>query len=127
MSGVFRNIAPPPLTARRVCAFPVFGAGRGHTRWVERVNSSEDARHCSVLYICQYFVYTPITNAAALYLSGIVFSLDLTRGGAWGQAKGGKLAVKRSGVYLFYSRRRDPTYIPYLSNLLRRIRLEFLD
>jgi hypothetical protein len=29
------------------------------TRWVERgwgVNSSEDARHCSVLYICKYFV-----------------------------------------------------------------------
>ncbi len=47
MSGVFRNIEniyppPPPLT-----------------RWVERgwgVNSSEDARHCSVLYVCKYFV-----------------------------------------------------------------------
>jgi hypothetical protein len=38
---------------------PVFGAGGGHTRWVERgwgVNSSEDARHCSVLYICKYVV-----------------------------------------------------------------------
>ncbi len=38
---------------------PAFGAGGGHTRWVERgwgVNSSEDARHCSVLYICKYFV-----------------------------------------------------------------------
>ncbi len=38
--------APPP---------PAFGAGGGHTRWVERgwgVNSSEDAKHCSVLYIC---------------------------------------------------------------------------
>ncbi len=35
------------------------GAGGGHTRWVERgwgVNGSEDARHCSVLYICKYFV-----------------------------------------------------------------------
>jgi hypothetical protein len=44
-------LTPPPLTA--------FGAGGGHTRWVERgwgVNSSEDARHCSVLYICKYFV-----------------------------------------------------------------------
>jgi hypothetical protein len=38
---------------------PAFGAGGGHTRWRERgwgggVNSSEDARHCSVLYICNY-------------------------------------------------------------------------
>jgi hypothetical protein len=33
--------------------------GEGHTRWVERgwgVKSSEDARHCSVLYKCKYFV-----------------------------------------------------------------------
>jgi hypothetical protein len=38
-----------------------FGAGGGHTRWVERgwgVNSSEDARHCSVLYVCKHFVPT---------------------------------------------------------------------
>ncbi len=43
-------LTPHPLT---------FGAGGGHTRWVERwwvVNSSEDASHCSVLYICKYFV-----------------------------------------------------------------------
>ncbi len=44
-----------PLTVRRVCVYPpAFGAGGGHTRWVERgwgVNSSEDARHCSVLYM----------------------------------------------------------------------------
>jgi hypothetical protein len=36
-----------------------FGAGGGHTRWAERgwgVNSLEDARHCSVLYICKYVV-----------------------------------------------------------------------
>jgi hypothetical protein len=35
------------------------GAGGGHTRWLERgweVNSSEEARHCSVLYIYKYFV-----------------------------------------------------------------------
>jgi hypothetical protein len=41
-------LTPHPLTA-----------GGGHTRWGERgwgVNSSEDARHCSVLYICKYFV-----------------------------------------------------------------------
>jgi hypothetical protein len=44
----------PPLTARRVCTSPTFGVGGGHTRLRERgwgVNSSEDARHCSVLDI----------------------------------------------------------------------------
>jgi hypothetical protein len=30
MSGVFQNIDPPPPNP------PAFGAGRGHTRWVER-------------------------------------------------------------------------------------------
>jgi hypothetical protein len=47
---------PPPLLYPPP---PPFGAGGGHTRWVERgwgVNSSEDARHCSVLYKCKYFV-----------------------------------------------------------------------
>ncbi len=42
---------PPP---------PAFGTGGGHTRLVEwgwGVNSSEDSRHCSVLYICKYCVY----------------------------------------------------------------------
>jgi hypothetical protein len=60
MSGVFQNVGPPhPLTARRVCTLPAFGAEGGHTRWVVRgwgVNILEDARHCSVLYICKYFV-----------------------------------------------------------------------
>jgi hypothetical protein len=44
MSGVFQNVPP------------AFGAGGGHTRWVERgwgVNILEDTRHCSVLYICK--------------------------------------------------------------------------
>jgi hypothetical protein len=38
MSGVFQNIDPRPLTVRRVCTPPppAFGAGGGHTRWVER-------------------------------------------------------------------------------------------
>jgi hypothetical protein len=56
MSGVFRNIDPPP--PHRPAGGP-FGASGGHTRWVERgwgVNSLEDARHCSALYICKYFV-----------------------------------------------------------------------
>jgi hypothetical protein len=54
MSGVFQNIDPPPPQR------PAFFAKGGHTRWVERgwgVNSWEDARHCSVLYICKYFVH----------------------------------------------------------------------
>ncbi len=29
-------LTPHPLTARRVCTPPAFGAGGGHTRWVER-------------------------------------------------------------------------------------------
>jgi hypothetical protein len=60
MSGVFRNIDPPTPSPPCECVPPPsFGAGVRHTRWVERgwgVNSSEDARHCSALYICKYFV-----------------------------------------------------------------------
>ena len=59
MSGVFRYIYPPSPHRPASVYFPASGAGGGHTRWVERVwgvNSSEDARHCSVLYICKYFV-----------------------------------------------------------------------
>jgi hypothetical protein len=61
MSGVFRNIDPPPPPPNRPASVytPAFGAGGVHTRWVERgggVYSSKDDRHCSVLYICKYFV-----------------------------------------------------------------------
>jgi hypothetical protein len=61
MSGVYQNIDPPP-PHRPASVYPpppAFGAGGGHTRWGKRwwgVNSSEDVRHCSVLYICKYFV-----------------------------------------------------------------------
>jgi hypothetical protein len=53
-------LTPPPPTPSQPgeCVPPAFGAGGGHTRWVERgwgVNSSEEARHCSILYICKYF------------------------------------------------------------------------
>jgi hypothetical protein len=53
-------LTPHPLTALR-CVPPAFGAGGGHTRWGERgwgviSSGSEDARHCSALYICKYFV-----------------------------------------------------------------------
>jgi hypothetical protein len=38
MSGVFRNIDPPPPHHPAIVYLPppAFGAGRGHTRWVER-------------------------------------------------------------------------------------------
>jgi hypothetical protein len=49
------QLTPHPLTARRVCTTPPLVRRGGHTRWVERggVNSSEDARHCNVLFICK--------------------------------------------------------------------------
>jgi hypothetical protein len=58
MAGVFQILTPhpPPPTARRVC--PAFGAGGGHTRWLEGgwgVNILEDVRHSSVLYVCKHF------------------------------------------------------------------------
>ncbi len=62
MSGVFRNFDPPPPHRPASVYLPAFGAGGGHTRWVERrwgVKSSEDARLCSVLYKCKYFVCCP--------------------------------------------------------------------
>ncbi len=54
-------LTPQPHTALRVCTPPppVFGAGGGHTHWVEKgwgANSSKAARNCSVLYICKYYV-----------------------------------------------------------------------
>jgi hypothetical protein len=36
MCGVFQNIDPPPLSPPGECIPPAFGAGEGHTRWVER-------------------------------------------------------------------------------------------
>jgi hypothetical protein len=66
MSGVFQTIDPPPHHRPASVYLPAFGAGVGHTRWVERgwgVNSLEDARHCSVLCICKYFVGNLIISA----------------------------------------------------------------
>jgi hypothetical protein len=46
------EILTPPSPHRPASVYPpAFGAGGGHTHWVERgwgVNSSEEARHCSV-------------------------------------------------------------------------------
>jgi hypothetical protein len=63
MSGVFQNIDPPTPSRPGECDPPSFGAGVGHIRRAVRgwgVNNSEDARHCSVLYICKYFVLVVI-------------------------------------------------------------------
>ncbi len=49
---------------------PAFGVEGGHTRWVERgwgVNISEDARHCSVLYTCKYFVVLDLILSAGIF------------------------------------------------------------
>jgi hypothetical protein len=59
MSVVFQNIDPHPPHRPASVYPPAFGAG-GRTHSLGRegvgVKSSEDARHCSVLYICKYFV-----------------------------------------------------------------------
>ncbi len=51
-------LTPMPLTARRVCTPTVPHSTPPLAGWRVGwgVNSSEDARHCSVLYICKYFV-----------------------------------------------------------------------
>jgi hypothetical protein len=62
MSGVFQNIDPRPLTDRRVCTPPPLVRGKdtlaGWRGGAWGVNILEDARHCSVLYICKYFVHS---------------------------------------------------------------------
>jgi hypothetical protein len=61
MSGVFQNpkiLTPPPHRPASV-SFPRPWCGvRPHSLGGEVVgiNCSEDARHCSVLYICKYFM-----------------------------------------------------------------------
>ncbi len=53
MSGVFEILTPHPLIARPLVRGEDTLAG-----WREGggVNSSEETRHCSVLYTCKYFV-----------------------------------------------------------------------
>jgi hypothetical protein len=57
MSGVFRNIdPPPPHRPASVYSLRLWCGGRTHSPGGEGVgvHSSEDARHRSVLYICKY-------------------------------------------------------------------------
>jgi hypothetical protein len=82
MSGIFRNIDRPAS----VSSPPAFGAGGGHTRWVERGwggNSSEDAKHCSVLYICKYFVISPIISWLVVIEYSICSVLQKLAQGLW--------------------------------------------
>jgi hypothetical protein len=65
MSGVFQNIdSPPPHRPASVYPPPpAFGAGGGTLAgwrvggWGIVVHILEDARHCSVLYICKYLLW----------------------------------------------------------------------
>jgi hypothetical protein len=64
MSGVFQKLTPHPPHRLASVYPPPFGAGGGHTRWMDRgwgVNILEDARHRSVLYIHKYFVVISLT------------------------------------------------------------------
>jgi hypothetical protein len=71
-----KNIDPPTPSPPGECVPPAFDAGGGHTRWVERgwgVNILEDTRHCSVLYICKYFVNVKKLNYLKIALVRIPY------------------------------------------------------
>jgi hypothetical protein len=65
MSGVFRNIDPPPPPPHLpTSVYPCLWCGGGVEDTIAGgevvgggVNSGGDARHCFVLYICKYFVF----------------------------------------------------------------------
>jgi hypothetical protein len=73
MSGVYRNIDPPPPHRPASVYPPDFGAGGGHTRWVVRgskVWKTPDTLYCTC--ICKYFVVERIrlieNNSKCRYL-----------------------------------------------------------
>jgi hypothetical protein len=67
-------LTPHPLTARRVCTPPPPPLVRGKdtlSGWRGvGVNSSDEARHCSVLYICKYFVAMASKTILLCYRGG---------------------------------------------------------
>ncbi len=92
-------LTPHPLTSWRVCTPPprLWCMGRTHSLgagWREgvRVNSSEDARHCSVFYICRYFVLQmlAVRQARARFSARHhreVFPTELTTYKRWGDGE----------------------------------------
>jgi hypothetical protein len=66
MSGVFRNIDPPTPSPPGECVPPALVRGEdtlaGWRGGGGGVNSSEDARNCCVLYMCNYFVGPAVTG-----------------------------------------------------------------
>ncbi len=65
MSGVFQNIdLPPPSPPGECVPFRLWCGGRTHSLGGEGVGVKilEDARHCSVLYICKYWKKKQILN-----------------------------------------------------------------
>ncbi len=75
-------LTPHPLT-RRVCTPPprLWYGGRTHSLGGEGVgvNSLEDARHCSVLYICNYFVVTTFADFPPDFKASLVYSVNMCR------------------------------------------------
>jgi hypothetical protein len=63
-SKILKILTTHPLTARQECTPPPLVRGEDTLagwRGGRGVNILEDARHCSVLYICKYFVVQTIT------------------------------------------------------------------
>ncbi len=78
MSGVFRTI-DPPSPHRPASVYPLVQGEDTLAGWRGGggVNSSEDARHCSVLYICKYFVRRRQgINQLAICTSGLIFTIE---------------------------------------------------
>jgi hypothetical protein len=83
MSGVFQILTPHPLTSRRVCTpIRLWCRGRTHSRrgvGGGGVNIMEDARHCSVLYISNYFVDHTIPRVPSFLSCRLNWPRPLTR------------------------------------------------
>jgi hypothetical protein len=84
MSFVFQNIDPPPTPQRPASVYPpAFGAGGGHTRWVERGGrgsifwkTPDTALYSTCKYTCKYFVDLTIEEPGEQCT--VVFALIVT-------------------------------------------------